>query len=281
MPLPGVSLVYLGKNDDDKEMLNMCKAIAVKLREAQILMQENSDKGQELPKPNTIERNELWLCGHSRFIEANTNVRKLGERNLGGFDIKDVAEFLMLCITQVGVKKIRLICCESAQEQRHVPNVTGVPPAGLSKVIGNELLHTLKKGDKSGSRLFRMLEQFDYCKGSPVDAHLSHLEMLIYAIAVSMSEGRIKSHPAFEICGLWGAGDITSDKTPITSFLQEKGSLEAQEKMDNKSIKEQNRLTFKRLFEDAHCAKKGLPDFFGYRVEHNLLINWMHFRSQS
>ena len=45
----GVSLVYLGKNDDDNEMHKMCKAIAQKLIHAGIEVQEANSESKDLP----------------------------------------------------------------------------------------------------------------------------------------------------------------------------------------------------------------------------------------
>lgn len=253
---PGIALVYLGKNDDNQEMRRMCEALGRKLERARIPVQAPNTDGKTLPKANTLDRPDVWLCGHSRFIEANTSVRDPGTRNLGGFDIKDVAALLTLCVEN-GVKKIRLICCESAQQQRHTPNSGGAQPSDRTAVLGNEVIHKL------GDWNFQLMNNF---KGdSP--ARASHLEMVIYSMARNLSERDKRSHKEFEISGLWGAGDITDDDVPITSFLQSGGSLEAQAKMDTSP-------THKKTFEDAHCGKKGLPDFFGYLVQRDVLAKW-------
>lgn len=253
---PGISLVYLGKNDDDREMQKMCAAIGRKLERARIPAQAPNTDGQVLPKANTIERSDVWLCGHSRFIEANTSVRSSGERNLGGFPLKDVATFLALCVEN-GVKRIRLICCESAQQQRHIPNNAGTAPSDRTAVLGKEVIHKL------GDWNFTLMNNFN----GATPARASHLEMVIYSMARDLSERRKREHKEFEICGLWGAGDITDDDVPITSFLQDGGSLEAQSKMDKSPA-------HKKTFEDAHCGKKGLPDFFGYLVQRDVLVKW-------
>ncbi len=220
----GVSLVYLGKNDTDKEMHNMSKAIAKKLVQVNIQVQETNSGSQDLPNPSSLTYDNVWFCGHSRFVEANRSVRKIGERNLGGFPIKDIAAFTKACVIR-GKDKIRLICCESAQQQRYKPKSVGQPAEGLSRVLGNELLQTLNN--------LRFLDEFN----SDVDARASHLEGLIVAMANLWREEKKAEQPAFEICGLWGAGDITDDTVPITSFLQDMGSLEAQGKMNDPDVK--------------------------------------------
>ncbi|MGH8551518.1 MAG: hypothetical protein ACRERU_23510 [Methylococcales bacterium] len=103
------------------------------------------------------------------------------------------------------------------------------------------------------------------------------MEQLIVQMAYSWADGKKKSHLAFDICGLWGAGDITDDDVPITSFLQDRGSLDAQVKMEDSKVKEPQRKKFKEVFDNAHCTKRGLPDFFGYQIDRNLLIEWRHF----
>src|SRR5262245_3211165 len=113
----GVSLVYLGRNDDDKEMSRMCTAIRNKLTVARIQVQEANAGSNDLPAPNTITYNEIWFCGHARFVEANATIRKSTSRTLGGFPLQDIASFLTSCIPSQGIKKVRLICCESAQQQ--------------------------------------------------------------------------------------------------------------------------------------------------------------------
>ena len=82
------------------------------------------------------------------------------------------------------------------------------------------------------------------------------------------------SQPLFDICGLWGAGDITDDNVPISSFLQNMGSLDAQSKMDDKNLSEDKRKAHAKTFQDAHCSNKSLPDLFGYSIAESLLVQW-------
>jgi hypothetical protein len=258
----GVSLVYLGKNDDDSEMHDMCEAIGSKLTQAHIQVQQaNLDDGKNLPAANGVTYNQVWFCGHSRFVEANRSIRKSDARTLGGFAIKDIAEFVKTCVIR-GKNKIRLICCESAQQQRYAPPKIGDPPDDVSGVLGHELVQTLTNP--------RLLDQFN----TDLDARVSHLEGLILAMAELWRAGK-SDQPQFEISGLWGAGDITDDDVPITSFLQDMGSLEAQAKMDDDNVKELQLKRYAEVFENAHCTKKGLPDFFGYRIVQDLLRTWV------
>ena len=257
----GVSLVYLGKNDDDNEMHKMCEAIAGKLERAHIEVQQtNLDDGKSLPRPNGVTYNQVWFCGHSRFVEANRSIRKSSARDLGGFSIKEIAKFVNECVTR-GKNKIRLICCESAQQQRYAPRKIGSSPADLPGVLGHELLQALTEP---------ILNKFN----TDIDARISHLEGLILAMAELWRAGK-SEQPELNICGLWGAGDITDDDVPITSFLQDGGSLEAQAKMNDEKLSEQKRKPYATLFENAHCTKKGLPDFFGYNVRRDLLRTWV------
>jgi hypothetical protein len=220
----GVSLVYLGRNDDEGDMDEMCKAIVKKLRDEHIEVQETNSGSKDLPNPNSVTYDEVWFCGHSRFVEANRSVRKIGKRDLGGFPIEEIAIFVKSCVMRGDDRKFRLICCESAQQQRYIPRSVGQPPEGFARVLGNELLQPM------GSPKF--LNQFN----SDIDARTSHLEGLIVALANLWREGKKSEQPPFEICGLWGAGDITSDDKPITGFLQDGGSLEAQEKMNDSKV---------------------------------------------
>jgi len=256
----GVSIVYLGKNDDDNEMRGMCTAIAAKLRRARVEVQEANPNTKELPRANTIQHSEVWFCGHSRFVEANAGIRKLADRNLGGFPMKNVAELAKSCVTQ-GSETIRLICCESAQEQRDQPASAGAPPEGLRAVLGN--VHLVKATDS-------LLDSF----GSPIHARVSHLEGLILMMAELWSVEKNPNQPLFDICGLWGAGDITDDNVPISSFLQNMGSLDAQSKMNDESLSAQKRGAHAKTFQDAHCSNKSLPDLFGYSIADGLLVEW-------
>ncbi|MBV9392171.1 MAG: hypothetical protein JOY96_09795, partial [Verrucomicrobia bacterium] len=86
----------------------------------------------------------------------------------------------------------------------------------------------------------RLLDQFD----TTIDAQVSHLEGLILAMAELWLNQKNSNQPEFEICGLWGAGDITDDDVPITSFLQDLGSLEAQKKMTDPRVKPLQQKTF-------------------------------------
>jgi hypothetical protein len=256
----GVSIVYLGKNDDDNEMRGMCTAIAAKLRRAGVDVQEANPNTKELPRANTILHSEVWFCGHSRFVEANSGIRKFADRNLGGFPMKNVAEFAKSCVTQ-GSETIRLICCESAQEQRDQPASAGAPPEGLRAVLGN--VYLVKATDS-------LLDSF----ASTINARVSHLEGLIRMMAELWSVEKHPNQPLFHICGLWGAGDITDDNVPISSFLQNMGSLEAQSKMNDKNLSAQKRDAHGKTFQDAHCSNKSLPDLFGYSIADSLLVEW-------
>jgi hypothetical protein len=256
-----VSLVYLGKNDDDGEMDKMCKAIAKKLTHVGIQVQETNSGIKDLPSDNSVTYDRVWFCGHSRFVEATMSIRKNDDRTLGGFPIVDIAKFVKSCITR-GKNKIRLICCESAQQQRYRPTKVGAPPNGFARVLGNELLQSVTN--------LKLLNYFT----TDVDARVSHLEGLILAMAKLWQEDKKTPQPAFEISGLWGAGDITDDYVPITAFLQDKGSLEAQEKMNDTKVKTMNQKTFAALFDNAHCSKNDLPDFFGYSIRRNFLVEW-------
>jgi hypothetical protein len=260
----GVSLVYLGINDDAKqEMKKMCEAIAGKLRRAGVdqVQQTNLANGKNLPLPNSVTQDEVWFCGHSRFVEANRSIRKISDRNLGGFPIDEIAEFTKSCLTR-GRKKIRLICCESAQQQRYQPKKVGKPAAGFDRVLGNELLQTVTNP--------QLLDQFD----PDIDSRVSHLEGLIFAMAELWQQEKKTKQPEFAISGLWGAGDITDDNVPISSFLQNDGSLEAQGKLDDPDVKGPKRDRFAATFENAHCKNQGLPDFFGYRIRDDLFREW-------
>jgi hypothetical protein len=103
---------------------------------------------------------------------STSSIRKIGDRNLGGFPIDEIAEFTNLALTR-GRKKIRLICCESAQQQRYEPKIVGTPTAGFDRVLGNELLQTVTNP--------QILDQFD----PDIDA-------------------RVKQ-PEFAISGLWSS----------------------------------------------------------------------------
>ena len=119
----GVSLVYLGKNDDDGEMCQMCKAIAEKLRRAQVQVQEtNSNDGENLPEASRVTYDQVWFCGHSRFRLEGWSIRALKDRNLGGFPISEIAKFVKECVIK-GKIKFRFICCEAAQQQREIPEI--------------------------------------------------------------------------------------------------------------------------------------------------------------
>jgi hypothetical protein len=181
---------------------------------------------------------------------------------LGGFPIEDIAVFVKACIQRGANKKFRLICCESAQQQRYIPQSVGQPPEGFAGVLGNELLQPM------GSPKF--LDQLN----SGIDARASHLEGLIVALANLWRTGKKSEQPPFEICGLWGAGDITDDDEPITSFLQDGGSLEAVKKMNDSKVSAPQQKKYADLFKNAHCTNKGLPDFFGFKIKQNFLTRW-------
>ena len=256
----GVSLVYLGRNDDDKEMHRMCAAIADKLIRSRVQVQQTNPGSKDLPEANTVEYDEVWFCGHSRFVEANASIRKVSGRTLGGFPIKDIAQFVKSWVAR-GRNRIRLICCESAQEQRYKPPQVGEPPEGLSNVLGNVYLV---------DATYTVLDDFR----TRIDAKVSHLEELILVMAQLWRAEKNANQPGFDICGLWGAGDITGDDVPISSFLQDMGSLEAQAKMNDSTVKGLQRETYQKTFENAHCTNKGLPDFFGYSIGDNFLVDW-------
>ena len=93
----GVSLVYLGRNDDDREMDGMYRAILKKLQDEHIEVQETNTGLKNLPNPTAVTHHEIRFCGHSRFVEVNRSVRSIGKRNLGGFPIEEIAVFVKAC----------------------------------------------------------------------------------------------------------------------------------------------------------------------------------------
>jgi hypothetical protein len=272
----GVSLVYLGRNDEpagpkqELEMYQMCQAIEAKLKAKRIQVQQTNLGQKVLPSVNTVEYNEVWFCGHSRFVEKNMSIRGFEARNLGGFSMQEIADFIKSCATKgKGKSRFRLICCESAQQQPLKPS-SGKPPAEFTGVLGNEYLVDVTNAT---------LDSFK----TDIHTHQSHLEGLILAMAQLWANDT--SQFAFEICGLWGAGDI-NDKEPITSFLQHMGGLEAVEAMDNPNVakkKQQTaaKQTAAKWFQNARCSTHGLPDFFGYRISNNLLVQWARKPPQS
>jgi hypothetical protein len=99
--------------------------------------------------------------------------------------------------------------------------------------------------------------------------HVSHLEQLLVYMKMDCDSKRRKEvFPAFEIVGLWGAGDVEPGKR-ITAFLQPSGGLMAEEQARNSpnDKKKQDR------FAAFHCSRHNLPDFFGYQVPQDFFRN--------
>jgi hypothetical protein len=246
-----ITLVLLPKNDDDKQMSGMRAAIRDTLASHQhvVSMLDQPDMTGFPGAP----QDEVWLCGHCRFVEANMSFRKFADRNLGGYTLPVIADFLNSCILYKNVKTIRLICCESAQKNASQPG-RGVPtPAPLDKDLGETNSIALQAAT------------FNAWPALPAQ-NISQLEQLLVYMKMSYdSKGgpKVKSpFPAFEIVGLWGAGDVEKDK-PITSFLQQGGGLEVEEKARNNPQNGKMQSDFAAL----HCTAKGLPDLFGYQVQ--------------
>ena len=270
----GVSLIYLGINDGDGEMAEMCKSIVMKL--GNIECQETNLNTKALPKPTEVRYEEVWFCGHSRFRLEGWSIRALKDRNLGGFPISEIAKFVKACVMKGDDRKFRLICCESAQHQRQGNPPMGQPPE-FKGILGNEYLETINK--------ITDLDKFNPI----IHAHISHVEGLICEMAKLWKVDKTATaQKPFTICGLWGAGDVTrDDDQPITSFLQDGGALQSANTMDTTFRTGKNRnpkgvqtaeVNFakkkekaKQNFADGHCSVQHLPDFFGFEVGFGLL----------
>ena len=266
----GVSLIYLGINDGDGEMAEMCKSIVMKL--GNIECQETNLNTKALPKPTEVRYEEVWFCGHSRFRLEGWSIRALKDRNLGGFPISEIAKFVKECVIK-GKIKFRFICCEAAQQQREIPEI-GNPPEGFEQILGNEFLKPLTEQHLT-----------DFARN--VNARISHVEGVIHEMA-ELWKSDAREQKSFTICGLWGAGDVTrDDDQPITSFLQDGGALQSANTIDakfrtgkgkNPNGVQRAEETFakkkekaKQNFADGHCSKQQLPDFFGFEVGFGLL----------
>jgi hypothetical protein len=265
----GVSLIYLGINDDNNEMAKMCKVIVEKLENADINCQDTNLGTKALPKPTEVVHEEVWFCGHSRFIEESMGVRPTKDRTLGGFPISEIAKFVKACVMKGDDRKFRLICCESAQHQRQGNPPMGQPPE-FKGILGNEYLETINK--------ITDLDKFNPI----IHAHISHVEGLICEMAKLWKVDKTATaQKPFTICGLWGAGDVTLDK-PISGFMQQGGALQSANTMDTTFRTGKNRnpkgvqtaeVNFakkkekaKQNFADGHCSVQQLPDFFGFKV---------------
>ena len=60
----GVSLIYLGINDGEREMAEMCQSIVTRLGKARIPFEAMARDGKALPKPTQVRYEEVWFCGH-------------------------------------------------------------------------------------------------------------------------------------------------------------------------------------------------------------------------
>ena len=81
----GVSIVYLGKNDDDNEMRGMCTAIAAKLRRAAVDVQETNPNTKELPRATRFSIVKFGFVDTADSWKPIQGIRKFSDGNLGGF----------------------------------------------------------------------------------------------------------------------------------------------------------------------------------------------------
>jgi hypothetical protein len=44
--------------------------------------------------------------------------------------------------------------------------------------------------------------------------------------------------------------------------------------MDDSKVKAPQQKTFAAIFKNAHCSNNQLPDFFGYKINRNFLVQW-------
>jgi hypothetical protein len=93
--MANITLVLLPKNDDNGEMRAMRAAIGDTLQSHQHVV---STMDEPAIKAVPADQAEVWLCGHSRFEEADTAYRKFSQRNLGDYPLPDIAEFLNGCV---------------------------------------------------------------------------------------------------------------------------------------------------------------------------------------
>jgi len=59
-------------------MDGMYRAILKKLQDEHIEVQETNTGLKNLPNPTAVTHNEIWFCGHSRFVEINRSVGEFG-----------------------------------------------------------------------------------------------------------------------------------------------------------------------------------------------------------
>ena len=252
--MANITLVLLPKNDDG-EMREMRQAIAATLQSHQHVV---STVDEPAVKDVRANQAEVWLCGHSRFEEADTSNRKFAKRNLGGYPLPDIAEFLNGCVLFRKIPTVRLICCESAQHKQGTrkPQAGGPPQAHLAQDLG-----TIEVPQLTANTFNSWLDR--------TATHVSHLEQLLVYMKMDCDSQRKKEvFPAFEIVGLWGAGNVEPGKR-ITAFLQPSGGLQAEEaaRKSPDDKKKQDR------FATFQCSRYNLPDFFGYQVAQNFFRN--------
>ena len=249
--MANITLVLLPQNDDDHEMERMRAAI-----QSTLLSHQHRVSLVDLPEAKGVQnQDEVWLCGHSRFLEPNMSLRKFSARNLGGYPLPDIAVFLNDCIQFKNVATIRLICCETAQhnDKTRQPQAGAPQPAPLDKDLGTIRSMALTTQTFNGWQHL----------AAP---NISHLEQLLVCMKMAWDSSKSKAtpFPAFKVVGLWGTGDVVQGK-PITSFLQQGGGLDAEEAAGKDPEDKKKQMAFAAF----HCAAKNLPDFFGYDVPAN------------
>ncbi|MBV9392172.1 MAG: hypothetical protein JOY96_09800 [Verrucomicrobia bacterium] len=85
---------------DDKEMHNMCKAIAEKLVQAGIEVQETDSDSKDLPNPNTITYAEVWFCGTADLLRPIRRFAKVVNAILEAFLSKISQDLLSLALSE-------------------------------------------------------------------------------------------------------------------------------------------------------------------------------------
>lgn len=203
-----ILILGLLKDDDpgDQEMKRMTNLLEKSARRAGRNIQR-MDVSETLNQCRPGRAQTLYITGHSRFMEADTKIRPVPDRRLGGFELDEVVPVLFQGILG-GITEIEFWCCESACK-RGTANLAGDGTGTATQRFGVKQFEMLCQHFETGN--WSEISTLDFVCGKLIELAQKNKEMT----------GRtFDTIPTAKITALNGVGYITEDDTYITTFDQ-------------------------------------------------------------
>jgi hypothetical protein len=243
VPTKMVLVVECLANDDDGEMHRMAVSLAEnKAKEGCFVSRIDFAYCLEQGRKNGYGLSgtfdEVYLCGHCRFYEADTQfdaapqgliIRPMAKRTLGGYAVTDLAPFMCQCLTQCEASQIVLFACESA-----VNNASYELTSGAYET-------TFPLSPSNQDRIKLWIRQ-------GLDGNVSFLQMTSICVLDTLAEWNVPQC-SFTLSGMNGVGFISPSDGKIWTFHQQHlPNQPKHDKKDSDSKKNAADAKFEELF---------------------------------